>query len=93
MTKSTELQDYLVVTAFVTVAASSILGLSMIPLVGLLGGFLVGTIGTNIFYRYFHNKWSRLDFTKYPKWKVIMWQCIIAAVLCNFGWNSLLMTM
>ena len=84
------MQNYLVVTAFVTIGISSIAGLFGIPLIALLIGFLFGTVGTHLLFRYYHNKWSQFDFTKYPKWKLIMWQIIIAAVCCNFGWNSLL---
>lgn len=85
--KSTFMQNYLVVTAFVTIIASSLLGLSCITLLALIGGFLLGTIGT---YFIFRNKWNQFDFEQYPKWKLIMWQIIIAAVCCNFGWNSVL---
>ena len=87
MFKSVNFQNYLTVVLFSTLAFAGLLAHTMIPILAILGSFVLGMAFTRLVYR---KKWNIGTMNKIAPWKKYTVSGLIAAAASQLGWVALL---
>lgn len=85
--KSTYFQNFLIVVFVIAIAASALLAHTCLPLVGILGGFVVSMVVSRLTLK----KWWKGEVSaQIPAWKKYLISGLVALVGSQMGWVALL---
>lgn len=86
-TKSSYLQELIVLSAVFAIVSASILNLTANPIISILTGFIIGTFLPRVLFK---SRWNNKEFEGISTWKKYLTCAIPALIGSQIGWAALL---